>query len=665
VVRAQVAARAGSVMVYCQSHLGLCYWPTQVGHRHGAMKDRDWLGEAIGELRAAKCEVTGYYSVIFNNEAYLKHPAWRIEPVPPLPVFASRGQRYGQVCPNNREYRQFVEAELTELFSRYAFDGFFFDMTFWRGVCLCQSCRERFRNETGGEIPLRIDWTDRAWCTFQKARERWLIEFTAFLTSLAKRFGIAVVYHNFAVSLFNWRFAITTELAGHNDLLGGDFYGDVDEQFLISRFMLNLSNTRPIEFMTSRCLHLTDHVSTKPVSQLRAQAFAALASSAAFRLIDAIDPRGTLCEAVYPMLASVFESLEPFQPFLGGDPVEDVVVYLSDYSKMSPMENGANYADPSMLNLPSPHLTAARGAVGALRRQRIPVGVITRRQLDALSHYEVVVLPDATRLSGAEVIAFTRYVAGGGNLYVSGSTGTYSLEGRSDDFLLAECLGLRYVRLLAGNSLYLRPTNDTWRQLCSPQPALCMHEGVHEVEVQAPDVEILGTVTLPYGYPSVGTLEDRQWASIHSAPPDLETQMPAITRRRYGNGRVVYAAAALERSDHHIARRTFQWLIGDLLADGPRFRAVTHDHVWLTVFHQPGHRRFILHLVNYPADLPPVAIRDVRVEIRRRSGMTFRAMRQLPTGRTLTLKDAGLTHLCTSLDELGEYAMLALDYDLC
>lgn len=664
VARTQVAARAGSVMVYCQSHVGLCYWPTEVGRRHGAMKDRDWLGETIGQLRQAKCEVYGYYSVIFNNDAWLKHPAWRITPAPPLPVFAGNGPRYGQVCPNHREYRQFVEAELTELLSRYVFDGFFFDMTFWRGVCLCESCRNRFRDETGGEIPPRIDWADPVWCAFQTARERWLHEFAAFLTALAKRFGIAVVYHNFAVSLFNWRFGITTDLARHSDFLGGDFYGDMDEQFLTSRFMLNLSNTGPAEFMTSRCLHLTDHVSTKPVSQLRAQAFASLTAAAAFRLIDAIDPRGTICEEVYPILASVFESLEPYQSFLGGDPVEDVAVYLSDYSKMSPAENGGDYTDAKALTLPAPHLTAARGAASALRRLRIPVGVITRRQLDNLSHYPVVVLADATRLSAAEVIAFTAYVAGGGNLYVSGATGTYTLEGRSDGFLLAECLGLRYVRPLAGNSLYLRPISDAWRRLCSPQPALCVHDGVHEVEVRSPDVEVLGTVTLPYGYPHAGTLEDQHWASIHSTPPDEQTQMPAITRRRHGKGRVVYAAAALERSDHHVARRTFQWLVGDLLPGGPSFRAETHDQVWLTVFHQPGQGRFILHLLNYPADLPPTPIRAVRIEIRRRPGMAFRVMQPLPTGQPLRLEESSPTHVSATLDELGEYAMLALYYDL-
>jgi hypothetical protein len=224
---------------------------------------------------------------------------------------------------------------------------------------------------------------------------------------------------------------------------------------------------------------------------------------------------------------------------------------------------------------------------------------------------------------------------------------------------------LRYVRLLTGNSLYLQPIDEAWRRLCSPQPVLCMHDGVHEVESCLPDVEVLGTVTLPYGHPHAGALEDRHWASIHSAPPGEKTRIPAIIRRRHGKGRVVYAAAALERSDHHAARRTFQWLIGDLLTEGPSFRAETHDHVWLTVFHQPDQKRFILHLLNYPADLPPVPIHNVQIEIRRRPGMTFRAAQQLPSGQTLSLELAGADHLRATLGELKEYAMLAVHYELC
>ena len=46
-VRAAERAGADGVMLYFQSHLGLCYWPTQTGVRHRAARSRDLAGEAL------------------------------------------------------------------------------------------------------------------------------------------------------------------------------------------------------------------------------------------------------------------------------------------------------------------------------------------------------------------------------------------------------------------------------------------------------------------------------------------------------------------------------------------------------------------------------------------------------------------------------------------
>ena len=663
VVNAYLASGADSVMVYCQSHVGLCYWPTVTGKPHAAMDGRDWLSESLAALREAGKEVYGYYSVIFNNAAYLTHPEWRIVPRPTMAGGAFHGKRYGHVCPNNPEYRQFVQAQIDELLTRYAFDGFFFDMTFWPGICECTACQQRFSAETGNPIPHIVDWDDATWCAFQRAREQWMVEFAGFLTGLVKRASDIPVYHNFAVSLFNWTRGVTFDLARHNDFLGGDFYGDRDEQFLMGRLMLNLSREQPIEYMTSRCVHITEHVNTKSSAQLQAQAFAALALSAAFRLIDAIEPAGTVSDDVYSMMRAIFERIRPYQPYLGGQPVEDVVVYISDQSKMSPAENGKQAHDPQLRFFPAPHLTAARAAVTRLREQRLAVGVITRRQLDGLARYKVIVLPEVTRMSSDEVDAFTRYVHGGGSLYVSGIGGTYTPDGGSADFLLRECMGLSRVRALAGDTVYLRPVDGELRELLRPQSFIAVNENVQEIAIRSPDVETLAFVSLPYAYPLEGAVDDRQWASIHSSPPSVHTQIPGITLHRYGRGNVIYAAVPLERSPHHSGRRSFQWLIDRLLEGRVSFRARTFDHVWLTVFHQPEQKRFIVHLLNYPSDLPAVPVRNVRIEFGHGLDYRFVSVRELPGNREIAFSSDGSGRHTAIVDELNDYKMLSLAYD--
>ena len=663
VVDRVVACGADSVMVSCQSHLGLCYWPTTSGRAHAAMKDGDWLGETIAGLRIAGTEVFGYYSVIFNNEAYLNHPDWRMVPRPAMAGGGFQGARYGHVCPNNLEYRQFVAAQIAELFAGYRFDGFFFDMTFWPGICECGSCRKRFADETGNEIPQIVQWSDSVWCAFQAARERWMVEFSGFLTGLVKQSSPVPVYHNFAVSLFNWTRGSSFDLARHCDFLGGDFYGDREEQFLMSRFMLNLSKERPIEFMTSRCVHLTDHVNTKSRGQLEIQALASLTSSGAFRLIDAIDPVGTVSDETYSLLGSAFKRIAPFQPYLGGDPVEDVAVYLSDHSKMSPAEDGKHMQDPALRFSPSAHLTAARGAMSRLREEKIAVGAITRRQLDSLTSYKVLILSEATRLSFDEVDAFTDYVERGGNLYISGACGTHTLEGRSADFLLRDCMGLGHVETFAGETIYFRPTDPDLGSLLRPQRLVGLHEKVQQVEIRSPNVQTLACITLPYGYPHGGTIDDRHWASIHSSPPGDDTQFPAITLHRYGRGKVVYSSAPLERSPHHSGRQSFRWLIDLLLEGRASFGARTFDHVWLTAFHQVHHKRFIVHLLNYPAELPAISVHDIHLTFGRGLDFKFSSLLELPDNREIAFAADVDGRFSAVIQELRDYKMLALHYE--
>jgi hypothetical protein len=200
------------------------------------------------------------------------------------------------------------------------------------------------------------------------------------------------------------------------------------------------------------------------------------------------------------------------------------------------------------------------------------------------------------------------------------------------------------------------------RELLRPQSFIAVNENVQEVAIRSPDVETLAFVTLPYAYPHEGAVDDRQWASIHSSPPSVHTQIPAITLHRYGRGNVIYAAVPLERSPHHSARRSFQWLIDRMLDGRVSFRVRTFDHVWLTVFHQPEQKRFIVHLLNYPADLPAVPVHDVRLEFGNELDCRFVSLRQLSDKREIgfSCDDAG--RFIAVIDELKDYEMLELAY---
>ena len=52
-------------------------------------------------------------------------------------------------------------------------------------ICYCDGCRERFRRETGRDLPETIDWNDETWRLFQEKREGWFTELAALIRETA------------------------------------------------------------------------------------------------------------------------------------------------------------------------------------------------------------------------------------------------------------------------------------------------------------------------------------------------------------------------------------------------------------------------------------------------------------------------------------------------
>ena len=416
-------ARVKSAMVYANSHIGLCYWPTESGQMHRGLRGRDAFGEIVGLCRKEGIDVVAYYSLIFNNWAYEQHADWRIlyeggtpsRQIPPL-------GRYGVVCPNNAAYREFVDAQVKEVCTGYELDGIFFDMTFWPGVCFCAACRERYEREASGDMPSTINWRDAQWVAFQKRREAWLLEFAAFATETAKRYRPGItVEHNSAPLTQPWFLGTTIGLRDHNDYIGGDLYGGFGEQSFICKLYHSITPNQPFEFMTSRCYpNLRDHTTMKSREMLEVHAYLAMAHNGAFFFIDAIDPAGTMNPKVYETMGEVFGCSQEYERHLGGELCQDIAIYFSFDSKMDPEDNGkpANLGGNKV-----PHLDAALGAARTLREKHMPFGVISGNGLEnAGRRHKAIILPEVLVLSEEEADALRRFVESGGGLYASGRT---------------------------------------------------------------------------------------------------------------------------------------------------------------------------------------------------------------------------------------------------
>jgi hypothetical protein len=619
------AVGAEGVMLYFQSHVGLCYYPTEIGLRHRAASERDLAGEALDALHARGMPVCAYYSVNFNNRAWLDHPGWRLEPAAPATVGVLPRERYGIVCLNNPDYRAFVDAQIDEI-AAYPVDAFFFDMVWWNGVCTCPCCRHRYREETGAGIPEQIDWSSPDWTRFQSARERWLSELAVGLRARARRRRPdADVYHNFALGLSNWTRGVSFDgVAGH-DFLGGDFYGGRPEQMLITRLMLNLTPHRPAEFMTTVARGLIEHTGLRPVNLMRTKALAALAADAAFLAIAAIDPDGIIDPEALRRIKAAFDATAPFDAFAGGAPVEDFGVYCSDYSKADAAESGRSIADAPAASAPDyPHFHALLGACRILQQAHLPFGVVTRANLSELSRWPVLILPNVERMAAEEAEAIRAYVRNGGRVYASRGTSLHDLAGgAAEDFALADLFGCHFEMVEEGRLVYARAAGlkplAHWRGAGGRTGTM---------RIRPDGAETLAALTLPYGYAHPGSVSDTHWASIHSSPPWEETDRPLIVRKCFGAGEAVYSAFDLEAGDTPEHDALFLSLVRGLLPRPPAVEVETHPFVWMSAFEQTD--RLAICLLNYQTDDPPLPVPRATVRARLSGDRRCRSVRRAP-----------------------------------
>ena len=386
--------------------------------------------------------------------------------------------------------------------------------------------------------------------------------------------------------------------------------------------MLNLSPGRPVEFMTTIAGNLAEHEQLKSPQVLQTQNLAATACSSAYLMIAAVDPDGGMNPEMFERCRLSFDEAQRYESFLGGDPIEDVVVYFSDASKMSFAENGRSVSDAlgaSPMNYP--HYESAKGAAAKLQAAHLAFGIISKKQLAKLDNYRVIILPNVLRMDSTEIDAFRDYVAGGGRVYASAFTSLTDCAGkRFSDFAMADLFGCHYEHTEQGLMIHMQPSASLPTEAIARQRYLThwIGEATQPAVLRLaedPDAETLMSLSLPYGYPDKGHVEGRNWASIHSSPPWLETRHPVVVRNRYGEGEVIYSAAAIETGSSAAHTALFNHLVDSLLNSTWRIRASAADDILLTAFDQPDRRRWMLSLLDLGKETQAATREPIKLEL--------------------------------------------------
>jgi hypothetical protein len=605
---AQLIADTGlsSSMVYACDHNGNCYYPTKVGHMHKNLKGHDLFGEVIDNLKKRDIIPVAYTTVVFHNDSAKNNPAWRMED-------ANGNQhdgRYWYSCFSNKDYVEFSLEQLREVLA-YDVAGIFIDMTFWPVVCTCHNCRARYLAETGKEMPLTIDWADPEWVGFQRARERWLVEYCNQLSDLVhNEFPDKTVTLQNSPILHGWTLAQTRGVSKASDYASGDFYGGKSEHRFGAKVMSAHSNEIPFEFMTSRCIHLFYHTTMKSKAEIVMGALTTLAHGGAYMLIDAINPDGTLEPRVYSLLGEVTQAVAPFEQMITREVPElkaDVGIYFPLESFMDPKMNGKDVKDARercthMEGISkAPVITEMTGTSRLLNKLHIPHTVVAD-DLEDLSGFQTIFINNALYLDDAACERLRNFVKNGGTLIATGLTSLCAPDGTTTgNFALANVLGVDYTGEMADRINYLQD-NATGEKYVSTAP--CPLVKVSTAEPLAKITELM--------YPP---FDPEHYASIHSNPWGEVTNLDAITVNSFGKGKCIYFAQEILGYEHDDHTDYLKALLKDKICSEYQVTTNAPACVEITILKSTRSGKWIIALVNQQDELPSLPIHDIEFSI--------------------------------------------------
>lgn len=589
------------------SCLGLCFWPTKVGYPHRCLNGRDLMGETLHAYREQGLS-TQIFLNTWNRAAYDHHPEWRMifeNGLGSVDAGYDNG-RFGLCCPNTGYGDFFIEL-LREVVPLYETDGYWIDMVgWWNVICHCPDCRAKF----GRSIPAKIDWNDFEWNSFVKFREETLNSFVKkiydTIDCLAPERTVA--FQTGALHMGWSGGGNTPDFYRCGDYLAHDLTGEKFEQIYCSKMYTALSRKHPVEFMVSRCIHLSHHTTNRPLEELSSIALSAVANQTSFTLIDALDPFGTLDERFYDQAAQVFHKYGTYEKYVKASsvPVADCAIYYSKDSQME-VRVSCSTAERALAasRIPRRFANIAR----ALSEKHI---LFSFADVETdLYRFPALILSDCCRLDESECTKIRQYVADGGKIYASADSSLYDpAQGIRKDFALADVFGVHTDGKITQKVTYIAPT-----ETASPLSSYCrrtspvMLEGAQTMIVNA-TAEVLGTLTLPCSDPA----EKNRFGSAISNPPCGWTNAPALTRHRYGKGEALYCAGRLEENEYQFQRNVFADFVGGL--SGTMIQTDAAPWVEVTLFDLPEENRLLLSFLNKPTDLPPAPLFGIETVIR-------------------------------------------------
>ncbi|MGV3491379.1 MAG: beta-galactosidase trimerization domain-containing protein [Devosia sp.] len=396
------AAKVDSITLFSKCHHGVSYHPTKVGKMHPGL-DFDLLRAQVEAAKSAGINTPVYLSAGFDEYAANLHPEWRI--VDETGALArNKGGPLGAgwaVMDFGTPYLDYLCEQVDEAIELFPEnDGIFID------ICAQQislSSTAQALMETRG-----LDWTDPEHRI--RYTEEVQIEFFERVTDTVRRtdpnrgifFNFGHVYRGRRHLM---KYFSHLELESLPTAEWGYEHFPISARYVEQLGKSYLGMTGKFHFLWG------EFGGYKHPDALVFESAAMVAHGAACSIGDHLHPTGEIDKSTYAAIGKAYDFVESVQPWLEGSKnVADIGVI------------SAEAADPQRLaGWANPHIHADEGVVQVLVESKLLFDVLDLES--DFSPYRLLILPDTIALPAEVVAKLEAYVATGGRVLMTGTSG--------------------------------------------------------------------------------------------------------------------------------------------------------------------------------------------------------------------------------------------------
>ena len=611
--------------------------------------------------------VVGAYKMnLFPALGRLK-PGWLIRDIPDGREIEPNKKYF---C-HNTPFGDWLIEYLCEQVTRFDMDGVWFDDTQyssrgawpWPAGCLCDSCRELYRNETSRDLPERVDWDSHEF-------KEWVNWRYGNLTSYHRRIAegvrkvrpdALVVYNSYPRATLHWSTA--------NDLSRADpdliYFIETEYKRMGPTLTAKIARARGNGEIGGWAPQLTGSLDTIGVAPYLDVEFCERFYLAGFA--NGVHVQG-ITDYIVPenIPGKPFKRLKELAPYFGGRSIHQCALLVSrrtrDFYYVTEFEAGEERSVTR--GDTNDFWKQTSGVVEMLEQLHYQYDIVFEDSLvsNVLEPYRVLILPNSACLSDAAAGVITEWVRTGGTLVSTFESSLYDEFGDiRDNFALSEAFGIDYEGTYDKNGsggTILVPAREMREELGNVVGFAGQHTLFNIKDETTTDVlATLASVT--------------RFGPINFGNDSFDSGHPAMTRHRFGNGQAVYIAGDIGAGfrDHPLprVRSLFDKCFGPadhlakIEAPATLFASVfeTESGTWRVHLYQ---RFSAMHLWDdknddaqqWSALSEPITCIDVKISVTAKS---IASARLLPAGTDVAVSDGVVT-----VPTVRQYALVELRF---